>query len=72
MFQMIESWRTMPRDVFTAILHILLYTKQIGSRQSLDAYMYTVGCCCKAYYAAVDEVRTSEFAHAAFGCHLSY
>lgn len=31
MFKVIESWRVMPKDVFTATLHVLLYTKQIGS-----------------------------------------
>ena len=56
---MIESWRVMPKDVITATLHVMLYTKQIGSDKVLDTYEHTISSLCRDYYAAKDEVCVS-------------
>ena len=57
MFEAVKSWRTMTKERFVEVLHVLLYSKVIGSKGSLDGIKYAVGNLMGEYYAATNEVR---------------
>lgn len=52
MFKVVESWTTMERPMFVDIMHLLLYTKHIGARGTLDQYQQHVGVLVKDYGCA--------------------
>ena len=59
MYEAVKSWRAMTKDRFVEVLHLLLYTKVIGSKGSLHGIKKAVGSLMKAYYAAMNEVRAA-------------
>lgn len=56
MFKAAESWRLMTKERFVKVMHMLLYTKVIGSQGALDDVKQAVKNFMTEYYAAVNEV----------------
>lgn len=58
MYRVIESWQTLDRDVFTCIMHVLLYTKAVGSQKTLERLKLCIDSLACAYYEALQVVRS--------------
>lgn len=52
MYKVVESWRTMERPLFVSIMHLLLYTKHIGSEGALEQYQTFVRMLARDYQEA--------------------
>lgn len=52
MYKVVESWRTMERPLFVSIMHLLLYTKHIGSEGALEQYQMFVRMLARDYQEA--------------------
>lgn len=56
MYRVIESWQTLDSDVFTKTLHLLLYTKSVGSQGMLTQFKLAIDSLAGAYYEAIGQV----------------
>ena len=57
MYKAMASWGTLAKDTFVSMIHLLLYTKQIGSISTLETYMHCVDSLFRNYVASTDSVR---------------
>ena len=56
MFRVIATWRTLPAEVFSATLHLLMYTGSIGSVGTLTNYANDLRHLVQGYLAITGEV----------------